>query len=189
VSYAVFGQHGLSWGSRPNWYFEEGKHGGTLNDIMIHGIDMVRWITGAEYEKVIAAGASGVQDSPAPASFQQSAQCFLQLDNGARLFGDASYLCPEGHGSPWRFYLWGSRGHIYYESGQAPVVQPAGEPEYTAEPADFQPLDPFEDFARQVQFGEDGYLTMDECLKSTMAALTAQAAADTDAQNLTVERV
>ena len=34
------------------WYFEEGKHGGTINDIAIHGIDLLRFITGKEFTKV-----------------------------------------------------------------------------------------------------------------------------------------
>ena len=29
------GQHHLDYGNRPGWYFEEGKHGGTINDISI----------------------------------------------------------------------------------------------------------------------------------------------------------
>ena len=33
------------YGTRPN-YFEEGKHGGTINDIAIHGIDLYRISTG-----------------------------------------------------------------------------------------------------------------------------------------------
>ena len=30
------GQHPLLLGKRPAWYFEPGKHGGTINDIVIH---------------------------------------------------------------------------------------------------------------------------------------------------------
>ena len=35
------GQHGLDYGSRPMWYFEKGKHGGVINDLAIHGVDLV----------------------------------------------------------------------------------------------------------------------------------------------------
>ena len=34
------------------WYFEEGKHGGTINDIAIHGIDLVRYLTGKNVTKI-----------------------------------------------------------------------------------------------------------------------------------------
>ncbi len=184
---AVFGQHGLAWGSRPGWYFEPGKHGGTINDIMIHGIDMLRWVTGSEFRHVIAATASGLHDSPAPDCFQQSAQCFLALENGARMFGDASYLAPAGHHAPWRFFLWGSQGHIYFDG--AVTLQRAGQEAAPVELAPEPGVDPFEDFARQVEFGAEPFLSREECFRSTMAALTAQRAADTGQRDLPVETI
>ena len=40
------GQHALAYGTRPGWYFEPGKHGGTINDIAIHAVNAVPRITG-----------------------------------------------------------------------------------------------------------------------------------------------
>jgi len=188
ASAVVFGQHGLAWGTRPGWYFEESKHGGTLNDIMIHGLDLVRWATGSEFTRVIAAEGSSLQDSPAPSFFQQSAQCFLSLESGARMFGDASYLAPAGHQAPWRFYLWGSQGHLYFDTATL-ELQRAGEPAAPVELVAGPNMSPFEDFARQVQFGAEPFLSREECFKSTMAALTAQKAADTGARDLPVEAI
>ena len=37
----LFGGQLIPYGTRANWYFEEGKHVGTINDIAIHGIDLV----------------------------------------------------------------------------------------------------------------------------------------------------
>jgi predicted dehydrogenase len=185
---SVFGQHGLNWGSRPQWYFEQGKHGGTINDIMIHGIDMLRWVTGREFTRVIAASASAVADSPAPSFFQQSAQCYLEMDNSARMFGDASYLAPAGHHSPWRFYLWGSRGYLHFEGG-ALELQQAGKDPAPVEMADGPGVDPFEDFARQVEFGEQAFLGREECFRSTMATLTAQWAADSGQRDVEIEEI
>ncbi len=42
------GQHPLMYGKRPGWYFEVGKHGGVINDIVIHGIDLICYLTGLE---------------------------------------------------------------------------------------------------------------------------------------------
>lgn len=187
ASAVVFGQHGLAWGTRPGWYFEEGKHGGTINDIMIHGIDMLRWVTGREFTHVISAAASSLHDSPAPAFFQQSAQCFLALEGGGRMFGDASYLAPAGHKAPWRFFLWGERGHLHYD-GEV-LLQRADEEEARVVPEAGPGMDPFEDFARQVEFGEEAFLDREECFLSTMAALTAQQAADTGARDVAVPQV
>jgi len=189
VSATVFGHHPLAWGSRPGWYFEEGKQRGTINDLMIHGIDMMRWVTGNEFSRVITGDASSFEDSPAPEFFQQSAQCFLEMTNGARVFADASYLVPDGHHAPWRFFVWGSQGHIHYESGSAPVVEAAGKPTVTAELGAGPGLDAFEDFARQVEFGDEPFLAGEECFRSTMAALTAQKAADTGEKSLPVTEI
>lgn len=186
---AIFGHHGLNWGSRPQWYFEPGQHGGTLNDIMIHGIDLLRWATGREFEKVLAAAAGPVPGSPAPAHFQQSAQCWLQMDGGARVYADASYLAPQGHHAPWRLLLWGAEGHIQYEAGRRLELQRHDEPAQVWEPEAPPTLDPFEDFARQVEFGEPPFLSREECLQSTLVALVAQEAADQGRRDLPIPRI
>ncbi|HCS75525.1 MAG TPA: gfo/Idh/MocA family oxidoreductase, partial [Clostridiales bacterium] len=49
------GQHPLMYGSRPDWYFEKGKHGGTINDIAIHGMDIVEYLTGLSMKSVTSA--------------------------------------------------------------------------------------------------------------------------------------
>ncbi|MEI9897337.1 MAG: Gfo/Idh/MocA family oxidoreductase [Chthoniobacter sp.] len=49
ASVHIDGQHPLLPGSRPGWYFEEGKHGGTINDIGIHAFDFVPWMTGHQW--------------------------------------------------------------------------------------------------------------------------------------------
>ena len=49
------GQHPLMYGTRPDWYFDPGMHGGTLNDIAIHAIDFIPWATGQDLECLLAA--------------------------------------------------------------------------------------------------------------------------------------
>ena len=34
-------QHPLLYGTRAKWYFEEGKHGGSINDIGVHAVTLV----------------------------------------------------------------------------------------------------------------------------------------------------
>ena len=41
ASIHIDGQHPLNPSVRPGWYFEPGKHGGTINDIGIHAFDFV----------------------------------------------------------------------------------------------------------------------------------------------------
>jgi predicted dehydrogenase len=112
---ALGGQHPLLPGVRPGWYHEAGKHGGTINDLAIHGLDLVPWITGMGYRRVVAARvwASGV---PAGSHFKNAGQFMMELENGAGLIGDVSYLSPNSQGYTlplyWRITLWGSLGVI-----------------------------------------------------------------------------
>src|SRR5438067_1395259 len=48
-------QHPLFLDKRPKWYFEPGKHGGTLNDIAVHATDLIPWMTGRKLTGVVAA--------------------------------------------------------------------------------------------------------------------------------------
>ena len=107
------GQHPLLWGSRPGWYFEPGKHGGTINDLAIHGIDLVTWLTGLSFRRVTAARCYHAFAGGAP-DFRDCAQFMYELENGCGVTGDTSYAAPDGcgYGIPqyWRFTLWGDKG-------------------------------------------------------------------------------
>jgi predicted dehydrogenase len=108
-------QHPLKLGSRPAWYFEPGQHGGTLNDIAIHAVDLIPWLTGRSLGQVTAARAWNARVPQFP-HFQDAAQCLLTLDNGGGVMGDVSYLAPDACGFKlpqyWRFTLHGSAGVI-----------------------------------------------------------------------------
>ena len=114
-SVAFTGQHPLSWGTRPAWYFEEGKHGGTFNDIAVHGLDAVRFITGLSYGNTLCARTWNAFAEHAP-DFCDSAQLLGELENGASLMADVSYSAPDGAAfslpSYWRFTFWGAKGWL-----------------------------------------------------------------------------
>ena len=109
----VTAQHPLFFGKRAGWYFEPGKHGGTLNDIGVHAIDMIPWLTGRKIEQVVAARAWNARVPQHP-QFQDAAQFMLKLDNGGGVMGDMSYLTPDGiaYAAPqyWRLTCHGSEG-------------------------------------------------------------------------------
>ena len=109
------GQHPLLYGSRPMWYFEPGKHGGTLNDIAIHGIDIVPVLTGRRFVEVTAARGWNAGFSRHP-EFQTGAVAMLRLDNDAAVMTDVSYLASDKTGYSadpyWRFTISGSEGVI-----------------------------------------------------------------------------
>lgn len=136
VSY--IGQHCLNYGKRPSWYFEKGKHGGTLNDLGIHGIDLIRDLTGLEFEKI---NASRVWNSYAKSEpdFKDCANFMATLSNGAGVIADVSYSAPMQYyktDNYWNFKFWCEKGMltfnfnskeltIYDMDSQEPRVIPA----------------------------------------------------------------
>jgi len=108
------GQHPLKYKcGRPDWYFEEGKHGGTINDIAIHAIDFIPWATGHKFMSIEAARGWNARLPEVP-FFQDAGQMMLTLANGAGVLGDVSYFAPDSfnYSLPqyWRFTFWGTDG-------------------------------------------------------------------------------
>lgn len=115
LSMTVLGQHPLNYGSRPMWYFEEGKHGGTINDIGIHAIDALPWLSGHAIAEITAArGWNGrIKEHP---HFGDGAHLMLKLANGCGVIADFSYFAPDAPGfampTYWRFTVAGSEGTV-----------------------------------------------------------------------------
>ena len=118
------GQHPLLYGIRPDWYFEKGKHGGVINDIAIHGIDLVRRFTHSNVAEVLASRCWNFYAAEAP-EFRDSAQFMLRMENGAGILADVSYAAPgtQGYSHPsyWHFRIWGEKGLLDFRAGKAQV--------------------------------------------------------------------
>ncbi|MCK5844818.1 MAG: Gfo/Idh/MocA family oxidoreductase, partial [Victivallales bacterium] len=114
VAASFGGQHPLSLGSRPAWYFEKGKHGGTINDLALHGIDALEWITGMTFDTVRSARVWNTPMAAEFPEFKDAAQMMLTMSNGCGVLGDVSYSVPDSlgyaHSLYWRITLWGSKG-------------------------------------------------------------------------------
>ena len=112
------GQHPISYGTRPSWYFEQGKQGGTINDIAIHGLDAVEYMTGHAITELTAARTWNAFATWAPVVFQDAAQGMFALDNKCGVMFDVSYFAPEktGFANPfyWRFTIWGRNGVLEF---------------------------------------------------------------------------
>jgi len=106
-------QHPLLPASRPGWYFEAGKHGGTINDIGIHAFDFVPWLTGLDWSGITAARSWNAKARGMP-HFRDCAQFMATLSNGAGILADLSYLAPDrlGYQLPhyWHLLVHGTRG-------------------------------------------------------------------------------
>ena len=134
------GQHFLNYGNRPSWYFEEGKHGGTINDIAIHGVDLLRYLLDKDFTDTCFAMEWNAFATKEP-QFMDCAQ-FIAKMGDVTVNADISYAAPSYGKMPtyWRFELWGSEGlitfcanenkiHIYTNVEEI-IACPIGMPEF-----------------------------------------------------------
>ena len=126
------GEHFIDYGNRPSWYFEPGMHGGTFNDIAIHGLDLIHFMTGHQLEKVYCARSWNAFATRHP-DFKDSATFIAETDKGAGLTADVSYCAPsQALKMPtyWNFKFWCENGlvqfsyndpdvHVFRNSGAA----------------------------------------------------------------------
>lgn len=180
----VTGQHPLLYGTRPGWYFEPGKHGGTINDIGIHAVDAIPWITGETFVRLEAARAWNAR-LPQEPSFQDAGQFMATLSNGCGVLCDVSYLSPDkmGYRMPqyWRMMLSGSKGLLEAIPTANQVIVYRGdaeEPEVIATGVGNRG-GYLESFLREVRGDTAGVdLSSAEVLAASRVALTIQQAAD-----------
>jgi len=180
----VTGQHPLLLDSRPGWYFEKGKHGGTINDIAVHAFDFIPWLTGLRFSEVVGARTWNAFATP-HRQFKDAAQFLLKMNNGAGVFGDVSYFIPDSHGYTlpqyWRTTLYGRAGIIEIGANLTGVwLARAGKKTTQSIPA--LPAQPFyymEALTREMTGQKAGLaLTTREVLDASRLALRVQQAAD-----------
>ncbi len=174
----IQGQHPLLPGTRPAWYFEPGKHGGTINDIGIHAFDFIPWLTGLDWQKIDAARSWNGKARDFP-HFHDCAQLMATLNNGAGVLADFSYLAPDrlGYKLPhyWHVLIHGTHGlaeaHLHSEhvtvitdTSAIPEIRPALER---------RPRGYLDDFLRELR-GESPALTSAQSLRASRLALEAQ---------------
>ncbi|MDR0406342.1 MAG: Gfo/Idh/MocA family oxidoreductase [Clostridiales bacterium] len=176
------GQHPLMYGTRPRWYYDHKLHGGTLNDIAIHGIDAVNDLCGLRVREINAARCWNGYAEKEP-QFGDCGQMMLTLDGGAGLIADVSYAIPNGiaYGFPhyWQFYIWGAEGVLIFSPhGQTAVCYLGGDkvPRVIGQkPTERDFLTDFLSVTR----GESGVvLPMRDVLDATRDTLTVQQFAD-----------
>jgi predicted dehydrogenase len=185
------GQHPLNYGSRPGWYFEEGKHGGTINDIAIHAINLIPWLVGQRFIRVDAARNWNAALKEV-SHFKDGALMMLTMENGCGALGDVSYFAPNSFGytlpMSWRFTLWGNEG-VAETSRQNVVLYRDGE----KTPRNIQPEPTVEHgyldcFLREIK-GESrpGDITTGEVITSSRNTLLTQRAADKGLHDVELE--
>lgn len=179
------GQHPLLLGTRPGWYFELGKHGGTINDIAIHALDAIPWITGLHFATVNAARCWNAFAADYP-HFEGAGQMLLTLENGAGVLGDVSYMMPDSSGYVlplyWRMTFWGRKGvlEVSYNGPHASLALNGEEGMRQVPLSEANPGGYLRSFLRDVEGNSiGGELCTAQSLRAARTALTVQEAADT----------
>ncbi len=173
------GNHPLLLGKRPSWYFEKGRHGGTINDLGIHAFDMIPWLTGRGFARIEAARTWSTGRAGSP-WFNDAAQVMGVLENGCGVLGEMSYLVPDGiaysFSDYWRFAVTGSKG-----------VLVAGFNDKS--PAAGRPGGYLESFLHSLNgTAQPDDATMREVLDATCVSLLFQSAADGARRGVTISR-
>jgi predicted dehydrogenase len=183
ASIHIDGQHPLLPGTRPGWYFEPGKHGGTINDIAIHAFDFIPWMTGLGWGEIHAARSWNAKARAHP-HFHDCAQFLATLENGAGVLADFSYLAPDtlGYQLPhyWHILVHGTRGlaetHLFAKEITV-IKDDSAAPETIAVGAS-RTRGYLEDYLQELRGNSSAAeLASAACLRASRLALTAQAAA------------
>lgn len=183
-SVVFLGLHPLDPNNRPSWYFKDGCHGGTINDLAIHGVDIVEWITGQTVAETITARAWNARCTKNP-NFQDGAQLILRLDNDGGVMGDVSYFAPEQGAwtAPpyWRLTIHGENGllegglntkSLYLLDGNSGKTK-------SVKPDDGIPVAYLADFLAQLNGqAKESSLTTETVLRVSRTCLKAQQMAD-----------
>jgi predicted dehydrogenase len=186
VSCRIAGPHALNYDARPKWYFKDGLHGGVINDLLGHGVDYARWICQCDVTRVLSATRScaGLPQHP---EFETAGTAHYEMEGGASLFGYVDYLVPSGHAASWHCHVVGTEGDATVDEGGGARIRRSGEPEEVidGDPDEARCKHPFLDFLDLLTDGT-AVRTTDDALRTSMATLVAQRAAETGATGLTV---
>ena len=180
VQSVVFtGHHPLNYGVRADWYWQEDMHGGTINDIAPHGIDLVEYITGMKFGDTVCSRCWNDHFPEVP-HFKNGAQFMSKLENGAGVMADVSYFaCHFGQPSYWRFNVWGTNGWLEF----VPAVPGVKFTEKSSTVVKYiypenSGTDYLQEFLLEIDGGVPAYFSTGHVLDITETALKIQAAAD-----------
>lgn len=90
------------WGTRPDWFGDKDKYGGTIGWVGIHAFDFINYVTGLNFTKIAAMKGNLVHnDRPC---CEDNCVLIAELSNGGHVTISVDYCRPEEaptHGDDW----------------------------------------------------------------------------------------
>jgi predicted dehydrogenase len=181
--------HKLRRETAPKWYFDPEAYTGTFHDVACHGVDQVRWLTGAE-----CVGVHGLETckkfTEAP-RLVDHAQASFELSNGSLALLTADWLTPQDSPSfgDTRFILMGTKGsaHLRAYAGDHLLIVSDGkgarEPKLPPAQHDVFVQDMIEALSR----GGEPFISTSDVLAVAQACLMAQESAKMEGEFLRIE--
>jgi len=101
-----------------HWLGHDDQGGGALFESSVHNLDLVRWLSGDEFERVFAVGRT---DGTAGADYTESFCAVGVLTRGTLVEVSASFSLPEGTALDSRVEVVGAKGTARYDLGAQPL--------------------------------------------------------------------
>lgn len=175
--------------SAPPWYFDPAQYAGTFHDLACHGLDQVRWLTGAECTGVHALGT--LQKHKNSGLTHDHIQASFQLSNGATALLTADWLTPKNSPSfgDTRFIIMGTEGsahlrayagdHVLIVSNKTGVKEPSLPPSKN---------DVFvQNMIEALERGQENFISTTDVLGVANACITAEESARQNGAFLTIK--
>jgi predicted dehydrogenase len=171
------GPHRLRRATRPDWMFRHATYGGILNDLCIHDIDLLLWLSGAQSGSV--QGLAGNRAHPDLPEFQDHGQVLLRTGSGLLATLEAHWFSPEAapyHGD-YRMVLTGTEGtaELRWAHDELHLATNQRPPEIVPLPP---PGSVAGDFLDALLTGAEPAVRTEEILTATRVALLAQTSAN-----------
>lgn len=166
-------------GVRPEWFFDRRLSAGPVLDLLIHDIDIVRWITGHEYQSVI--GTEANIGRPDDAHYHNVGQVLFRMDGGVSAVMEHHRLVPPSLGRmDNRLKVLGTEGQAEVtHDGRVWLYRWDDSQELTELP---EQQDIFANFVRTACAGQSPIVSTQDAVQSMQATLCATEAGFTGTQ-------
>jgi len=174
--FAASAPHRLMRAARPPWFFDPVSYGGILNDLAVHDLDLLLWLTGTTGG--VITGWTGNRTMPEHPGFDDHGLAVFRGTDGLLGTFEVHWLSPEAapyHGD-YRLRVTGTQGtaELTWKDGHIVVATHLRPPYQPPLPAPIRPACGFFD---AVCDGRSQMITGSDAIAATRLALAAQASA------------